>query len=70
MNQQYTKIILQKCSVLLTQAELNSLLLKDMDIYRQGLIRAKKLERFESKNRQFADKFSKSEAEALNKLLQ
>jgi hypothetical protein len=66
----YQKVILPKCTVLLTNEELHSLLLTNMDLYRTGLIRSKKLERYENQSGRSVKKLSDYESEELNRHIQ
>lgn len=66
---QYQKIVLPKAIVYLTQAELHSLLLGNMEIYRNGLTRGKSFSRTEAKNRQYEKKFAESEGHLFSKRL-
>lgn len=66
----YYRIPISKAVVYLTSEEINSLLMKDIQLYREALRRGKAFERHDSKKQLYTDKLASHESEQLNRYLQ
>jgi hypothetical protein len=66
----YHEFDLTKMKIVLTSGELLSLLQRDRDIFKRGLVRGKYAIRAESKSAQYESKLAQHESQLLNDLIQ